>query len=241
MIFEPQDRLVGLTVDRQQLIRAFLVRFDAIFTLNQDLLLERHYLNDNISLSHDIRRWSGWSIPGTRPLHPSQSNPARHGLGQRVPDLSAFNIEPSCQPYIKLHGSSDWMAGESAGRLFIMGGNKAIEIDQYPLLSWYHEKFQEYLFRPDCRLMVIGYSFGDQHINEAICNAAGKGGLRLFVIDPQGVDVLDKRDPRAAIRGPAPLKDRLDSIIIGASRRPITSTFGDDRVEHSKVMRFIAK
>lgn len=29
------------------LVRTFLGRFDAIFTLNQDLLLERHYLNSN--------------------------------------------------------------------------------------------------------------------------------------------------------------------------------------------------
>lgn len=35
-------------LDRQ--IKVFLTRFDAIFTLNQDLLLERHYCNDNVHL-----------------------------------------------------------------------------------------------------------------------------------------------------------------------------------------------
>ncbi len=42
--FEPQN-------DIAYLVRSFLVRFDAIFTLNQDLLLERHYLNGNVMLS----------------------------------------------------------------------------------------------------------------------------------------------------------------------------------------------
>jgi hypothetical protein len=32
------------------MVRTFLMKFDAIFTLNQDLLLELHYLNDNIML-----------------------------------------------------------------------------------------------------------------------------------------------------------------------------------------------
>jgi hypothetical protein len=37
--------------DTAYLVRNCLVRFDAIFTLNQDLLLERHYLNGNVALS----------------------------------------------------------------------------------------------------------------------------------------------------------------------------------------------
>jgi hypothetical protein len=52
--FEPQNYI-------EYLIRTFLVKFDAIFTLNQDLLIERHYLDDNISLSQP-RRWSGWQF-----------------------------------------------------------------------------------------------------------------------------------------------------------------------------------
>src|SRR5258708_7026318 len=54
--FEPQTH-------NDYLVRSFLVRFDAIFSLNQDLLLEHHYLDDNVSLSQ-FRRWSGWQIPG---------------------------------------------------------------------------------------------------------------------------------------------------------------------------------
>ena len=36
--------------DLEHQIGTFLTRFDAIFTLNQDVLLEHHYVNDNINL-----------------------------------------------------------------------------------------------------------------------------------------------------------------------------------------------
>jgi hypothetical protein len=35
--------------DLHFMIRTFLIRFDAIFTLNRDLLLERHYLDGNVA------------------------------------------------------------------------------------------------------------------------------------------------------------------------------------------------
>src|SRR3989442_12074341 len=42
----------------------FLSMFDAIFTLNQDLLMERNYLNDNLSM---LRHPRGWYMPGMEP------------------------------------------------------------------------------------------------------------------------------------------------------------------------------
>src|SRR6266498_5458210 len=48
---------------RRYSIVDFLARFDAIFTLNQDLLLELHY---NIEL-HEPRRWNGHHFPGIQP------------------------------------------------------------------------------------------------------------------------------------------------------------------------------
>jgi aminoglycoside phosphotransferase family enzyme len=44
---------------------AFLSKFDAIFTLNQDLLLERHYLS--ATLAEPYRYWSCHDLPGMRP------------------------------------------------------------------------------------------------------------------------------------------------------------------------------
>jgi len=157
---------------------------------------------------------------------------------QAPDDPANFKEQPEAQPYYKLHGSTYWIGGGGGqARLLIMGGNKAAEIDQYPLLAWYHRKFEEYLARAT-RLMVIGYSFGDLHINNAIMKAADKGNLRLFIIDPQGVDILNKQDPRH-VQYQTDLMG-LNSYIIGASRRPLLTTFASDRVEHGRLTRFFS-
>jgi hypothetical protein len=229
--FEPQNKM-------EYLIRSFLNRFDAIFTLNQDLLLERHYLDGNIALSQP-RRWNGWQLPGVKPFNPNAQgfDPTPAPARMQTPDDPAnFKEQPGAQPYYKLHGSTNWIGGGGGqARLLIMGGNKAVEIGQYPLLAWYHRQFDEYLARTT-RLMVIGYSFGDLHINNAIMKAADKGNLRLFIIDPQGVDILNKQDPRH-IQYQTDLMG-LNRYIIGASRRPLLATFASDRVEHGRLTRF---
>ena len=229
--FEPQNHM-------EYLIGTFLARFDAIFTLNQDLLLERHYLNDGVGLSQP-RRWNGWQMPGIKPFNTTSQgyDPTPAPARVQMPDEPAnFKEQAGAQPYYKLHGSTNWIGGvDVQPRLLIMGGNKAVEINQYPLLAWYHKQLDEYLAR-STRLMVIGYSFSDAHINRAILKAAEKGTLRLFIIDPQGVDILNKQD-RRHIQVQTELM-ALNPYIIGASRRPLLTTFASDRVEHGRLTRF---
>lgn len=227
--FEPQN-------DIAYMVRSCLVRFDAIFTLNQDLLMERHYLNGNVALS-SYRDWSGWQIPGMRPT-PGEGLPDPGATQWSPLPPSDFRLTPDSQPYFKLHGSSNWVAGNSGRELLVMGGNKATTIEQHPILKWNYERFKEYLAKPGMRLMVIGYSFGDYHINQAIAEVADRDTLRLFIIDPLGVDVLDK-NRNAPIPAPDPLFTRLQPHVVGASRRTVRDIFGRDRVEHAKVMRFI--
>jgi hypothetical protein len=159
-------------------------------------------------------------------------------LGSLTPDENSFEVSPRCQPYFKLHGSSNWI-DSSSQELIVLGGNKASIIDRYPILKWNHSQFREHLSRSDTRLMVIGYSFGDDHINTAISDAAAGTNLGIFVIDPLGVDVIDKnRD--AVIHAPDQLASELWPRVIGSSRRSLREIFGTDRVEHSKVMRFFS-
>jgi hypothetical protein len=56
--------------------------------------------------------------------------------------------------------------------------------------------------------MVIGYSFNDTHINDALTTAVAGGRLQLFIVDTQGVDVL-QREKRAAIKVVDPLIEQL--------------------------------
>jgi hypothetical protein len=238
-MFNTMDR--GLKVrdlefqnDLQYQLGPFLARFDAIFTLNQDLFLERKYAS-GMAL-HNPRRWSGFGSPGV------SSPPPQHGYdpdglitAKRIPlQANAFEVQANQQPYFKLHGSSNWYDA-AGGRLLVMGGNKTGAIQKNALLRWYADQFEQYLQR-GARLMVIGYSFGDPHINKSIIDGSQKGS-RVFVIDPQGSGVLDKR---TGIIKPAQdeLMGAVQPALIGASRRPLTATFGGDIVEHQRVNTF---
>jgi hypothetical protein len=218
--------------DVRYLVATFLAQFDAIFTLNQDTLLELHYLGYITGGKYGACR-----IPGVKPLSSAASGTLHDKIAPQQPDQANFKLASNIQPYIKLHGSCNWNDGTSSDRILIMGGQKAINIDQFSILSWYHREFRQFLSQPDARLMVIGYSFSDAHINKAIEDGVEKG-LKLFIIGPRGVDALDKRQKEPLGRERDEYMDKLTPNIIGASRRPLTSIFFDDVVEHGRVMKF---
>jgi hypothetical protein len=87
--------------------------------------------------------------------------------------------------------------------------------------------------------MIIGYSFNDDHINEHL-TAGARAGAKLFIVDPFGLDVIDKRDPRVrAHYPPLPLFQNLRDNCIGASRRRLRTTLHSDRVECKKLAEFL--
>jgi hypothetical protein len=215
----------------------FLARFDAIFTLNQDTLLEAHYLGVNQS-SFEIRpHFVPKLVAAHRPGIVSTNEATSYGLMGKI-DLSKpddpdkFSVIPGLQPYFKLHGSIDIKGGERE-MMLILGGDKATNIAKHPLLMFYHAQFLRMVCSPNARLMIIGYSFGDVHINQMIFKGV-EAGLKVFIIDPNGVDAIGTRasiplNPGFLIR----------NAIVGASRRPLRSTLsGADLVELSKVNRF---
>lgn len=228
--------------DQSRMLCTAMANFDAIFTLNQDLLIEHRHLNDNVSLSIP-GRWDGFQLPGLIP-QPSATFPHISSTANKdwVPtDPGQFQVFPRLQPYFKLHGSSNWKH-PSGSPLLVMGGNKEGEIRFHPILSWYQQQFDEYLARPNSRLLVIGYGFRDAHINRAIAQAVEQHGLKMFIIDPSGADLawkLNSTRNRAAITVDTPLEDLFKMSVIGASRRSLKEIFGGDSIEHAKVMRFI--
>jgi len=217
------------------MVRAFLERFDAIFTLNQDGLLEAQYFDGFVG-----GRWNGVHLPGTRPVggQPHIQGMREQKLAKRMPDLANVRLEPRMQPYIKLHGSANWVIDERSGRLLILGGQKAASIAQHSLLTRYHTIFEEYLNRPDGRLMIIGYGFNDEHINEAIGKAVSNG-LKIFIVDIRGIDAFDKFDYTASIPGhPDAYAEKLRPSIFGESRKSLNLTFGSDHAEHAYLSSF---
>lgn len=221
-----------------QLTRNFLTRFDAIFSLNQDLLLERHYLNSNIQLaSHASKQWGGFQIPGMRKINPLEPNAADTFF---VPDeMDNFKLENRLQPFIKLHGSSNWST-TIGQRLLILGGNKVNQISQFEILNWYFKLFEDNL-NEECRLMIVGYGFNDDHINKIIMNAA-ENNLKIFVISPDGPDQalrMNKPKNEGGIYAPTDIEELFKSSLIGASRAPIRESFsGANSAEYKKISKF---
>jgi hypothetical protein len=222
-------------------VRDFLHRFHAIFTLNQDLLLERCYRGsrDGYVDQHDLRTERDWYFPGMK-LVPKLDNqisfPTAVGIWMPSGKLA---LETDGQPIYKLHGSSNWRSSNSED-MMIVGGGKAESIEREPVLTWYSQMFADLLGEPGARLMIIGYGFRDEHINECLVRSI-KRGLQIFVIDPAGADAGSAANPLpkdALGYRLTQMQESLRKALIGASRRRLASTFRDDNVERRKIERF---
>jgi SIR2-like domain len=145
------------------------------------------------------------------PLFPAGAN--------RIPLASVSGFDTAESPklrgrfnLIKLHGSINWR-GDGDSPSIVVGRRKSLAIAGDPLLSWYHWVFYRVLASGDVRLMVIGYSWGDEHINEVISHAVRERGLKLFVWDPANpLDVLPK----------VPNGRSIEPGIIGVASSPLS-------------------
>jgi phage-related protein len=81
---------------------------------------------------------------------------------------------------IKLHGSFNWRSPDGHN-VMVVGTEKTAAIAGTPLLSWYIDIFKQVLSAGDVLLMIVGYGFGDEHINAAIAEAVERHGLRVFI------------------------------------------------------------
>ena len=66
----------------------------------------------------------------------------------------------------------------------VIGEDKTDQISREPLLKYYSELFQQVLSDGNVELFVIGYGFGDEHINEVIADSIRDNGLKLNVMNP---------------------------------------------------------
>jgi hypothetical protein len=220
-------------------VAEFLARFDAIFTLNQDILLETAYLTiePKQSLSH---RWSAVELPGMiQRVQPPPLLPRARWAGEWCPKPDVISVAPTnshTQPVYKLHGSSNWV-DETGARLLVMGGDKTTSIKGSKVLSLYMEEFEARLRAPDTRVMIIGYGFRDDHINGAL-NRAAAAGAKTFIVDPAGADAPDLFRDRVSRLKAAGDEKPIQKALVGASRRPLSRTFGGDAIERDKVLRF---
>lgn len=127
----------------------------------------------------------------------------------------AWEPVPSYFNLIKLHGSISWIKGtdeDAVYECFAEDSKAGQRMMIYPsplkdrstLMTPYSDLFrvmENRLVRKNAVLIVIGYSFGDDHINRLIYNALESPSFRLIILN--GSDAVKKlaeeRNPRVTI------------------------------------------
>jgi hypothetical protein len=161
-----------------------------IFTLNQDLFFERLYFGIKLYIP-GINNDSRWFEPDYREKLESLDY-------CQLPNVNEVNIfkqrilSDGNFFVIKLHGSYNWKSYDSSQKM-VIGRGKTEQIMKEPLLNYYFEVFKNVLFQNQRRLLIIGYGFGDDHINSIISEAVRDHGLKIYVISPDSPkDFRDK-------------------------------------------------
>ena len=153
------------------------------FTLNQDLFVERYYYNGLRPHLPGIRqhtnKWFTNNFIGRLQDEDYVTLPDSEAIQRESPFFEKVGFY-----YLKLHGSSNWRSADRTRRM-VIGHDKDEQISTEPLLSWYFEVFTRVLSEGNRRLLVIGYSFRDSHVNKIIAKAIQNHGLRLFVMTPE--------------------------------------------------------
>ena len=174
-----------------------------IFTLNQDTLIER-YLAGQLFVGPGDQV----ILPGTTPEVIAETRP-NNGAGgwtsapNKYYSTPPADLAPVAPPdavtsgdewaplrgrmsLIKLHGSVHWLVQDGSSRLLITGNpdDKADAIGGHPLIKYYHELFDQACRTNSARVWIIGYGFGDTHINRVLVNGITNHNLRLVIVDP---------------------------------------------------------
>jgi hypothetical protein len=163
-----------------------------IFTLNQDLFVERWHSGDkkllrilSMTPGVDFKGKTPWSWLRGGELTPEYYFQAPSNPTEVPEDISNLLY------YVKLHGSMNWKSSDGRN-LMVIGGNKPSQIHREKLLQWYFDLFQEVLSCPNRRLLVIGYGFRDLHINAVIAQSIRQYGLKLYIIAPKSPEDFKK-------------------------------------------------
>jgi len=158
------------------------------FTLNQDIFVERYcgripthgVLLQGINQDNILENFSYQQLPDQNRVTEifDKNNPSNPHRSDRY-----------C--YVKLHGSYHWR--DSAGNAhMVIGENKTDRISREPLLEYYFNLFKKVLESGNVDLFVIGYGFGDEHINNVIAESIRDNGLKLHVMNPDAPEMFKK-------------------------------------------------
>ena len=75
----------------------------------------------------------------------------------------------------------------------VIGRGKIDQIQKEPLLKCYFEIFKKVLSQNQTRLLIIGYGFGDDHINRIISKSMRDNELKIYIISPESPEEFKKK------------------------------------------------
>lgn len=173
-------------INFKEFIQSFSKKNNAcfIFTLNQDLFIEQ---NEARFFETPLE------VPTPGKIITSDEHPfERQRINISYNDFDSYKkkIEKDFSKndprlyYIKLHGTCDWYKEET--QVMVLGHSKNELISTEPLLKWYFDIFNEQIRKNDTKLLIIGYSFRDAHINQAIYNH--RENIKIYIINPQSFE-----------------------------------------------------
>lgn len=156
-----------------------------IFTLNQDL-----FLDENIKMFpdilHEIPVQGAEAKSNDYPFERLRLNISYNNFDEFKNDKQKFfNKNDPRIYYIKLHGSQDWFKDDN-NQIMVIGHGKSERIQVEPILEWYYDIFKQQLNKANTKLLIIGYSFRDEHINQVIYD--NKDNLKIYIINPQSFE-----------------------------------------------------
>jgi hypothetical protein len=163
-------------------IKEMIAKFsDYIFTLNQDLFFERYLWSEPKYFSQGITLPGIRQNPGVAFFRPNMERFSNQFLVQPSGDVGQTQLHGQFN-VIKLHGSFNWRMPDGSN-VMVVGSEKSRQIADLPLLAWYFDIFRGMLFAGHARLMIVGYGFGDDHVNAIIAEAVEKHRLKVFIWD----------------------------------------------------------
>lgn len=152
-----------------------------MFTLNQDLFMERHW---------------NWGSPGVPRYGRMQNDFGSQGFNSNdFVELPGEDAEAQLKQgledhagihYIKLHGSYGWKSSDGVNQL-VVGTSKESLIQKEPLLRSYFDLFQSVIKEGGKKALIIGYGFRDAHINAALVDGVKNHGLEIYILTPGSV------------------------------------------------------
>lgn len=175
-----------------------------IFTLNQDLFFERLYSN---------RTCAELSIPGinNNPVwFTTNYNESLEKFGYcELPNKNKLDNQDILSKgnyfLIKLHGSCNWTSFDGSD-IMVIGRGKEKQMREEPLLNLYFDIFKEVLLNGRHRLFIIGYGFGDKHINEIISKAVIENELKVYILSPESPKAFNEK----LCKGPEKSEDTIN-------------------------------